>query len=87
MKTPPPNPGSSGPPASAAQFRMKEEADKRKKKPSAIQSLAGAMANAAVGQAKSMAGTAGRVAKAPGNVARSMAGTAGRLGRAVNPFD
>jgi type IV secretory pathway TrbL component len=66
---------------------MKEEADKRKKKPSAIQSLAGAMANAAVGQAKSMAGTAGRVAKAPGNVARSMAGTAGRLGRAVNPFD
>jgi type IV secretory pathway TrbL component len=67
---------------------MKEEADKRKKKkPSAIQSLAGAMANAAVGQAKSMAGTAGRVAKAPGNVARSMAGTAGRVGRAVNPFD
>jgi hypothetical protein len=82
MKTPPPKPGPSGPQASAAQFRMKEEADKRKKKPSAIQSLAGAMANAAVGQARSMAGTAGRVAKAPGNVARSMAGTAGRVAKA-----
>jgi hypothetical protein len=66
---------------------MKEEADKRRKKPSAIQGLAKSMANAAVGQAKSMASTAYRTASIPSKVTESMIGTAGRLGRKVNPFD
>ncbi len=92
MKTPPPKPTPSGPPSRTdangnSGFGATNGSNNRKKKPSPIQGLAGAMANAAIGSAKSMAGTAGRVAQAPGNVARSMAGTAGRVGRAVNPKD